>query len=177
MRPDSYKNQPSKQAFRKCYEAVFEKIQRFFYLRISDRETANDLTHDFFLKLFNNWEKYTSVSEPDAYLFAIARHLVIDYYRKSINAEIATDPTLIDVPVQSSDVNHFGEEKITAIHKAIAQMPTQRQEIFKMKKLQGLTSEEVAEQLGLSKRTVENQVYRAMVSLRKQLAGLFSSFF
>ncbi|MEO1261987.1 MAG: sigma-70 family RNA polymerase sigma factor [Bacteroidota bacterium] len=177
MRPISKKNKPSEQAFRQCYEDVFQRIHDFFCHRTRDRETAKDLVHDFFLKLFANWERYSSASAPDAYLFALARNLLIDHYRKSLNAELATDPATMELPEQGSDVNHLREDKMDAIHQAIAQLPVQRQQIFKMKKLQGLTSEEVADQLGLSKRTVENQVYRAMNALRKQLAGLFSSFF
>ena len=169
--------QTSEQAFRQCYEADFPKVHAFFRSRTTDGEMAKDLSHDLFLKLYQNWEKYTTANSPDAYLFTLARNLLVDHYRKSLKAERFTDPVTIDLPESLPDMTTPNKEEMAAIHKAITQLPEQRQAIFRMKKIQGMSSEEVAEQLGLSKRTVENQVYRAVSSLRKQLVGLLSSLF
>ena len=52
------------------------------------------------------------------------------------------------------------------LQKLVAQLPEQQQKIFKMNKEDGLTSDEIAEQLNLSKRTVENHLYRAVSFLK-----------
>lgn len=164
-------------AFRQCYLKYFHKVYAFFVGRTANRETAEDLTHDLFLKLFQNWRAFVEAEVPDAYLFTLARNLLIDFYRKKLLQTEPLDARMNEKIAEPVAETPSDKQRLSALLKAVAQLPAQRQEIFKLKKLQGLSTEEVAEQLGLSQRTVENQVYRAVITLRKQLAGLFSSFF
>ncbi len=137
-----------------------------------------DLTHDVFLKAYKNWGKIQTICPPDKYLFTIVRNLLIDYYRKSTHhAELLSLPES-ELPVQAPSGNeYFSTEQIQLMYQAIEALPEQRKEVFKLKKLEGLSTEEISSQLSISKRTVENQVYRATLTLRRQLANLFASLF
>ena len=63
------------------------------------------------------------------------------------------------------------EEMKTTINELVAQMPEQRRKIFRLSKRKGLTNDEIAKKLNLSKRTVENQLYRSLVFLKEHLKG------
>jgi len=164
--------------FEAFYEKYFDKVFNFISRRVKSREDAMDLTHDVFLKAYKNREKIQAIYPPDKYLFTIVRNLLIDYYRRSINnAEfLSLTESELPQPTPSGD-EYFSTDQMQSIHQAIEALPGQRKEVFKLKKLEGLSTEEISSQLSISKRTVENQVYRATLTLRRQLAGLFTSLF
>ena len=57
----------------------------------------------------------------------------------------------------------------TTLNELVTKMPEQRQKIFRLSKIKGLSNDEIAHKLDLSKRTVENQLYRAIVFLKEHL--------
>ena len=167
-----------KKDFQLFYEKNFDRVYAFFSRRARHTEDAKDLTQDVFTKAYQNWQQLEKAENPKAYLFTIARNTLIDYFRKSLiqeNIEMANLSEQAAFP--SSPDAEFSDDQIRMLHQSIESLPEQRRKIIKLKKLQGLTTEEIAEELSLSKRTVDNQVYRAMAALRKRLANLFSMFF
>lgn len=168
---------PHINTFKKFYDLEFERVFQFLNQRLSNKEDAKDLTHDVFLKAYYNWDKLQKAETPSKYLFKITSNTLIDHYRKNILIEHSIQQLPPQQEVSSIELDQKDNEKVSALYQAIEQLPDQRKEIFKLKNIQGLSTEEIANELSLSKRTVENQVYRAMQSLRKQLANFFFTFF
>jgi len=79
-------------AFGTLYEAYIDKIYKFIYLKVSDREIAEDITAEVFLKAFDTIEKFRidKNSSFKAWIYKIAYHKVVDSYRtkkESVNLE------------------------------------------------------------------------------------------
>ena len=82
-----------KQKFSKIYNQHIEKIYRFIFLKVNSQERAEDLTSKTFLK---GWEAFknsgnssqNTIDNPRAFLYKIARNLVIDYYREKGRTQI-----------------------------------------------------------------------------------------
>ena len=74
------------------------------------------------------------------------------------------------------DESYFAQEKRFQIDHHVAQMPQKRQQVFRMSREEGKTNEEIARELGLSKKTVENHINAALRELRK-LTSCISIFF
>ncbi len=163
--------------FENFYEKQFDKVFHFVAQRVKNREDARDLVHDIFIKVYKNIDKIIHSDSQDAYLFSIVRNTLIDYYRKSLTEiETIDNPTQLLAVEAAPGTVYFSSDQIQIIHAEIDALPKQRREIFKLKRLEGLSTEEISHQLSISKRTVENQVYRATLTLRKRLASLLNVF-
>lgn len=165
--------------FKEFYEQYFDRIYIFLSGKISSKEEAKDLVQDVFIKIFQNWKRVQQAPKLDSYIFTIVRNTLIDYYRKSTKITPLEEINLQEEKeIQiSSENNTPSKEQLLLLHKAIESLPEQRKQIIKLKKLHGLSTEEIACDLSLSKRTVENQVFRAMTTLREKMANYFSIFF
>ena len=152
--------------FKRYYDRYFGKVYGFALSKVEQETVAQDIAHDVFVKIldqFSNKEKRT-----EAYLFTVTHNRIIDYYRalsreKTMKLALSSqgDAEPLIAPLEENG-------QMDAVKKAIEKLPRQRREIVQLKQFQGLTSQEIAERLAISKRTVENQFYRAMQSLRRQ---------
>lgn len=164
------------QAFQLFYELFYDRVHHFIAKRTNNTAEIKDLTQDVFLKIFENRAKLTDETSLEALTFTIARNIVIDYYRRNLIQEkhhalikrLHDDTPPPDYPQNS---------KLHLIQEFVETLPNQRRTIFKLSKYNGWTSEEIAEELSLSKRTVENHLYRAIKTLKAKLSGLMSILF
>ena len=107
----------------------------------------------------------------DAYLFRIARNAVFRYIERSLLfknyqfRQLSDDNS--DLYEIESELNAKELELIIAI--AVERMPSQRRKIYQMSREQGLSNENIARELNISKRTVENHLTQALADIRKIL--------
>ncbi len=135
--------------------------------RIDNKEEAEDMVHDCFLKLL---ESSMPVREATigSYLFSIARNLVFDHFRYQ-QVCLKYNSYIYD----QTDVRTVSPEKQIVerdlLHHAalkIAEMPPQRQRIYRLVRLAGNPMSVVAEKLNLSLRTVQNHLFMASHEVR-----------
>ena len=74
---------------------------------------------------------------------------------------------------EASDELFMRKDLLDLLMKKVAELPERSQQIFRMSYLEGLKAAEIAERLDLSVRTVENQLYRSLLYLRKNCSNLF----
>lgn len=150
---------------------VEKYTDRVFYTCIKSgvsREDAEGICQEVFIKI---WEKRTHIKDElsiSGYLFTITKNQILKLLRSEAYAlalkkywqyTYEEASTTAEEEILSKDL----EETIMTY---IRQLPDKQQEIFLLKVLEGLTNDEIAERLGLSKRTVENQVYRSIKKIR-----------
>ncbi|WP_430972308.1 RNA polymerase sigma-70 factor [Sunxiuqinia rutila] len=174
----------SKDAFRVLYDRYGVKIHRFAFGYLKSEEEAEELVQDVFLKLWDKRHLLNDSGNVKSYLYKVAVNSIYDFIRRK-NLEQAFQEF---AGGRTDEADHTWDEVVyndmmAQIDRLMAQMPEQRRKIFKMSKEEGLSHDEIAETLGLSKRTVENQVYRATTFLKDKLkrnsvlAVLFISLF
>jgi RNA polymerase sigma factor (sigma-70 family) len=126
---------------------------------------VDDLVQESYLRI---WRTQTAhpIRSTKAFLFRIARHLALDTIRNRRRAPLQSlnDPAVLDVTADKpAPDDALGlQEKIEALSDAIAALPDRRREIIVLCKLHRHSQEEVARRLGVSVRTVENQLYRGI---------------
>lgn len=163
--------QGSQEAFEKIYRQYYKKVYLFACKHTSNSTQAEDILHDAFLRL---WEKRAHIN-PDvpleAQLFVITRNLIINQYRREMRSREMNDQ-LSGAEMEITDEDTSSDDLLRALNAAIETLPPKRREIFKLSKLEGLTYEEIAEALQISKNTVESQMVKALRFLRKRVAHL-----
>jgi RNA polymerase sigma-70 factor (family 1) len=159
-------------AYKRLFVHYWDYIYSTAFLFTKSRELSQDLAQDIFAKIWVRREKLREIDRFDAFLFIIARNVIIDRLRKKVfNA--ANEPYLMeyfaDPSLAPSDKMEMKEMEAT-IRKAIDVLPAQQRTAFCLSRFQGLRHEDIAARMGISKDSVKSYIVRALAHLRKYLA-------
>jgi RNA polymerase sigma-70 factor (ECF subfamily) len=160
-----------KTAFRQLFERYAPRIYRFSRSYLKNENDSEELVQNVFLKL---WEKRDSLDTSQnlkAFIFKIAVNTIYDFVRRKNIEHAFEDYARLNYQSSENSTWHsvIYAEMEQNLHHLVAQLPEQQQKIFQLSKTDGLANDEIAKQLGLSKRTVENHLYRALAFLKKHL--------
>ena len=160
----------SKDAFRQLYNRYGSKIHRFALNYLKSEYDAEELVQDVFLKLWDKRNFLDSSGNIKSYIYKVAVNSIYDFIRHK-NIEQAFHEFSMGKTEESDDTweEVVYNDMLAQIEQLMKQMPEQRRKIFKMSKEYGLSNAEIAKSLSLSKRTVENQLYRARTFLKDNL--------
>ena len=165
-------------AYEQVYSLYAGSLLLFANSVLGDFDTAKDIVQDVFLII---WEKRNFLyitSSLKAYLYKSVRNACLDYikHQKVINKynDLARDELFkIEINYLNSVYEPTEEmqfdTRLNEINKAIELLPEQCRKIFKLSRFEGLKNREIATQLGLSVRSVDTQIYRALKTLRNNL--------
>jgi len=128
---------------------------------------AKSVVQDVFVKIWEDRAKITITSSFRSYLFSSVRNRCIDLLRKKKLQTVSYD-MIRDLPDETIDTYVLAElEQI--FHSAIKLIPERCREVFELSRMKGLKNKEVAIELGISEKTVENQITKALKILRHEL--------
>lgn len=165
--PSPTRSAPVEEVFGRHYL----QFVRLVWLLVDDRETAEDVVQDAFLKCQRRWD---SVVDP-AKIVAYVRAAVLNgsrsklrqrKTRRSANAHLGTPMVAPD----TADLIVNREESRTVMT-AIRRLPSRQREVVLLRYFEDLSIPEMADALGISSGAVKGSLFRAMVSLRTTLEG------
>ena len=155
-------------AFETIYHHYNKRLAPFIEKMVRSADLTEEIIQEIFVQLWINRHLLADVAHPTAYLFNIATNRTLDHLKK-----IANNAKLMDrIAYGSTELVNDTEEQVvlresTAIIKlAIEALPAQRKLIFNLSRNEGLTHEQIAERLGISRHTVKNQLVTALKSIR-----------
>lgn len=139
---------------------------------IDNRNSVDDLVQDFFVYLWVEGPRLKIKSSLKSYLFTAIKNRCLDYQKHHKIIEKYRTYLLFSSDKEDDSTEHFFAESELrqAIQTSLAKLPPRCREIFELSRLNGLSNQEIAEKLDLSKRTVELQVSNSLKILRKELA-------
>lgn len=164
-------SQGSEKAFEEVFQVYFKVLTVFSKKFVLDLSIAEDLVQEVLLKLYENRRSIQFHTSLKAFLFQSVRNKSIDYLRSVKSKSEHHDQMKLLSIAESTNWNDTMEqtELEERIAKAISALPDQCQVIFKMSRFDGKRNQEIAEELDISKRTVETQVSNALKRLRKDV--------
>lgn len=155
----------------KLYKKYHSRIYQFAksYLKLTDE--AADIVQEVFIKLWNSRESINDNTDLDALVFTITRNAVISVFRKKSNEKKYMDYLLA---MSVSTDNHTSEmldyrSLEGQLNDIINQLPEKRQQVFLLSRQQGLKNSEIAKQLNISEKTVEDHMTKALAFIRKRM--------
>lgn len=163
------------QAFDRLYEVYAHPIFRYLYHRINDREVAEDLTGEAFLRLMENIGNFRVGPRDQKAIFSgwfyrIAHNLMIDYLRRqSKHVEITPETHSVseDHPTQVME-RGLSQARIQA---ALSQLTQDQQDVVILRFFEELSNAEVAKILGRTEGAVKALQHRALAALSRALGG------
>ena len=153
------------EAFKTLFEMFYPKVKVFLVKLLKDNKASEDIAQDIFVKLWSMGPSLPEISSFNAYLYRMTKNAAINYLRdRKPSVDISELLIICDGDIEQE---YYRKEKELLVRLAVEQMPSQRKRIFTMSRYQGMTNDEIAKSLGLSKHTVENHLSLALKELRE----------
>ena len=159
-----------------AFELLFEQQRGRLYnymLKITkSKVVAEEIVLDVFLKLWIGRELLPEIKNMDAFLNKVAYNKALDFLKiasrkKEIHRLVAKQ--IETCKEQEADHKLLDSEYQSILKKALDQLSPQRRIIFTLSRMEGLTNEEIAQQLQLSRNTVRNTLHESLQSIREYL--------
>ncbi|WMX16173.1 MULTISPECIES: RNA polymerase sigma-70 factor [unclassified Aureispira] len=164
----------SQREFQEIYHRHFNGLANYAYSVLKDKDAAKDVVQDVFLDLWNKRETLSIKTSLEAYLIRAVKFKSIDFIRKDkTKQQYVANMTPSGVPqTESDDGDERNEDRKKQLSYAIAQLPAKCRQVFLLSRVNGYTYKEIAEEMDISAKTVENQISRALKLLRQKLSDL-----
>ena len=156
------------QAFKVLYDRYVPKLYSFIESYFGNAISPGEAVQEAFIKI---WEKREYIDEHrslNPYLIQIMKNRVYNSYRESIQAQKYQNYRK-NLSVNSDSTNEYilYRELEANIKKGIESLPPVQKQVFKLSREQGLSHDDIALNLKISKRTVEQHIYQALKHLKK----------
>ena len=158
-------------AFEQLFLQYQPKVVSFLTGLTHDSSISRDMAQEIFLAIWRDRSRLARVDSISSYLYQMARNKAFDYFDHLSVVDRYVDDYLGRGSEEYADVEEglFARELKCLIERVIDEMPPQRQRVFRMSREYGLSNDEIASRLNISKRTVENHLTAALAVLRKVL--------
>lgn len=154
------------EAFGLLYDHYMPQIFRFIYLKVSHREEAEDLTHQVFMKAWQNITNYEEQGFPfSSWLYQISRNQVIDYYRQKkpqLDIELVKENLFIDTLPDTDQKLEFNK-----IIKTLNKLTQEQKDVIIMHFINDQSIKEIANILKKSEGAIRLLQHRALNRLKK----------
>lgn len=140
-----------------------------------NREDAQDLTQEAFLKAYNSLSSFRGDSKFSSWLYRIVSNLCLDFKRRQSRRPSSSltveddegESTVLDIADESQSPEALLERKLTreAVRRGLAALPEEQRQILLLREIQGMSYEEIGDAMGLEAGTVKSRIFRARKKL------------
>lgn len=171
-------------AFNELYRRYGVKLQSFIHKRIKDREMAEDLVQEVFLRICRHLEGFDQTKNFSHWMFVIAGNIIKNEYRKRSCDPIVFFQRLLTNIDGSCDERVFnfkdsgplpdhrieGFSILEALRRALSQLTDKQRQAFILREVEGMSYEQIARAQGCTLTTLRDRLYSSRINLRRLLA-------
>lgn len=161
-------NNDDENAFELFFHILNNSLIKFCVLYVHQREIAEEIVSDVFVKCWLNRKNLTEIQNPETYLFVAVKNQSLNHIKKYstihlVQIEETNSVEFVNTYNPQKEIEN--KELIFRMDQAIAGLPQQCRIVFRLIKEDGMKYKEVAEILNISPRTVQTQLFRAIKKL------------
>ena len=155
--------------FNKLYRERVDSIYRFVFFKVSDKDIAWDITQECFLKMWRQIQSGVAVKNSNALLYAIARNLVIDYWRQKDHRQNVALDDVAHILRDDSDLfeDTASKDEIARLLRCVDKLPESQREIVILRYVDDLSYSEIGRVIGKNAVASRVAAHRAVKSLKK----------
>jgi RNA polymerase sigma-70 factor, ECF subfamily len=167
----------NRQLFNQLFSDYYVNLCRFAYTYVKDADISEEIVQEMFIALWEQRDTLNITTSIRSFLYTSAKNRSLNHIRNSQTRIRHEDEFAREQTSKVSHIINFCEqEELTyLIDQAITELPEQCRIIFEMNRNQNHTYKEIAQQLNISPKTVENQMSIALKKLRITLAPYLTS--
>lgn len=162
----------NEEAFKMLFEKHRGKLYNYLFSIVKSKEIAEEIVIDVFMKMWTGRELMTDIQNMDAFLHKVAYNKALDFLRiASRNAALQKLVRREMEYVKEKEADHkmLEQECQEIIGQAIRQLSPRRRTVFTLSRIDGLSYDEIAQKLHLSRNTVRNTMAETLRSIRSFL--------
>ena len=161
-------------ALESIFRLYYDGLCRFMLRLTNSQDDVEDMVQEIFVRIWINKENWYPKGTLKSYLFKAARNQAINFSKREARDTVkAEDDNLFAADSSTDPVERMIDSDIVrTVDEAIERLPRRCRLIFTLNRQEGLSYSEIAEVLGISAKTVENQIAHALKVLRKELKSL-----
>jgi RNA polymerase sigma-70 factor (ECF subfamily) len=153
------------------YEAA---LVRFLSRKWTEASEVQDIRHDIYVRILEAAERERP-HHPRAFLFSVARHILIDRARRNrvVAIDLLDDLDALNILIDeaSPERRASGREQLQRLTRLMNRLPPRPREVVWMRRIEGLSLKEIAARLGIAEHTVEKHLMRGIRQLADALFG------
>ncbi len=159
-------------AFTCLFRRHWNRLYKSAYRVLADEQVCEDIVQAVFMNIWERRNELSSVRSFESYVYVMTRYMVFRHVAESRRWNSVADFPEDEPAVPSADTSLHVLEMETIVSSTVRDMPLRCQEVFTLSRDEQLSRREIAEQLGISLKTVENHMSRALRLLRISLRGM-----
>ncbi|MBK0377960.1 RNA polymerase sigma-70 factor [Mucilaginibacter segetis] len=163
-------------AFKEIYNRYWKQLYSEAYMRLKNKESSEEIVQEVFTSFWYKRKNLANIHNAGSYLSASVVNLVIDQYRKEmVRSKYRESFKLIYTEADSTT-----EEAILAkdlqhsIEYEVSVLPDKCRSVFELSRVEHKSNKEIAEQLGISEKTVEHHITKALKKIRLGIGSFLS---
>lgn len=163
--------QGSEPAFRSIFEQYRERLLFTVLRLVKIPAVAEEIVQDVFVSIWVNQKKFTDIADPESYIFTIAYNRIYTVLKKTAKENQLLEELLYFMQQEQFSLHDtiLANESKALVEAAIESLPPQRKLVFQLSRNEGLTHDQIAQRLDISRNTVRNHIIEAMRDIRKYL--------
>jgi len=156
--------------FKQLFQDYYRPLTVFALKYLADLESAKEIVQDLFVHLYENRRTLAITISLESYLYQSVRNRCLNHIKKQQGHQKHLKHFHNEQPSHEDMEAEINKNELEhRIFRIISDLPPQCRNIFTLSRVRGLKNNEIAEQLGISKRTVETQISNALKALRSKL--------
>ncbi len=159
-------------AIGRLYDQHHTEIFRYLWARVGERPLAEDLTGEVFIRMLTGLPRYRPSAAPfRAWLYQIARNLLIDHYRKIGKRTMVSLSHAETIKDGTPELVTLIDQRLTMerVHRALTRLDEAQREVVTLRFLSGRSLQEVAQTLNKTENAVKALQHRGLATLRQVL--------
>lgn len=160
-----------KSAVDELFAYYYPRLYHFSKSILKIETDIDDICQEVFVKIWLNRHKINNADTFNAYIFTITKNEVLNLIRSNVKKQTFLDQLFhLSVAEEYQTQNFIEYDEIkSGIDKIVAGLPEKRQRVFILSRTEGLTNKEIAEQLNISEKTIEDHITHAIKYIKTSL--------
>ena len=150
-------------SYNQLFRYYYQPLCQYVYTLLADKEDAEDVVQELFLKLWKDRGKIVITESTSSYLYRMAKNMSLNFRRSRITMEsLNENPDLVSLTYEETSLET--DEFRIALIDCMNRLPKRSKEVLMASRVQGLKQQEIADTFSISVKTIKNMLW---ISLRK----------